>query len=196
MMDSKAPKDTHKGAHTDSALSAVSWKAPVSISDVPPAGRHIELKPDAATRDAIAKAANVLVLPRLEAVFDLSLHGSDSLRVVGRVKASVEQNCVVTLEPLASEVDEEVDLLFAPPRDLPKTKEPVDDSGEVAGSPAVDGPEELENGTVDLAALAVEFLLIGIDPYPRKPGAVFDVPQVGEPGPHPFAALAALKKDK
>ena len=47
---------------------------------------------------------------------------------------------------------------------------------------------------VDLGAVATEFLLLGIDPYPRKPGAVFDAPPAGDPASHPFAALAALKK--
>jgi hypothetical protein len=40
----------------------------------------------------------------------------------------------------------------------------------------------------------MEFLILGIDPYPRKPDAVFDAPVVGDPKSHPFAALAALKK--
>jgi uncharacterized metal-binding protein YceD (DUF177 family) len=193
MKDRKAQQ---KGAHGDAALNAVSWTAPVSVSDVPPTGRHIVLKPDEDTRKAIAKAAEVLAVPRLEAVFELAPHGSDGLRVTGRVKASVEQNCVVTLEPLKNEVDEEVDLVFKPPRELPKASEPVEDSGVVAGSPAVNAPEELENGAVDLAALTVEFLIVGIDPYPRKPGASFESPEAGEPGPNPFAALAALKKDR
>ena len=51
------------------------------------------------------------------------------------------------------------------------------------------------DGAVDLGAVATEFLLLGIDPYPRKPGAVFERPAAGRPGGHPFAALAALKKD-
>ena len=51
------------------------------------------------------------------------------------------------------------------------------------------------DGAVDLGAIATEFLLLGIDPYPRKPGAVFDAPVAeDDPSSHPFAALAALKK--
>ena len=34
---------------------------------------------------------------------------------------------------------------------------------------------------VDLGAVATEFLLLGIDPYPRKPGAVFEAPPAGDP---------------
>jgi hypothetical protein len=34
--------------------------------------------------------------------------------LVGRVSATVVQNCVVTLEPIESEIDEAVDLVFLP----------------------------------------------------------------------------------
>ncbi len=55
-------------------------------------------------------------------------------------------------------------------------------------------PEPLVDGTVDLGALATEFLILGIDPYPRKAGAQFAPPKVEDAGEHPFAALEALKK--
>jgi hypothetical protein len=43
--------------------------------------------------------------------------------------------------------------------------------------------------------VAIEFLMLGIDPYPRKAGAKF-VAQKPDPDPdRPFAALAALKKN-
>jgi hypothetical protein len=35
---------------------------------------------------------------------------------------------------------------------------------------------------------------LGVDPHPRKPGAVFDLPVIpDDPEDHPFAALKALK---
>ena len=40
------------------------------------------------------------------------------------------------------------------------------------GQGADEGPETLHGGVVDLGAVATEFLILGIDPYPRKPGAV------------------------
>jgi hypothetical protein len=50
----------------------------------------------------------------------------------------------------------------------------------------------LLDGAIDLGALAIEFLILGIDPYPRKPGAKFEPPQDLKPDPGPFAALAGL----
>ena len=55
-------------------------------------------------------------------------------------------------------------------------------------------PEPLVDGMIDLGALATEFLILGIDPYPRKPGIVFEAPMRRRQSAQPFAALAALKK--
>ena len=82
------------------------------IEDIPETGRRIELEPDAATRAAIAKLAGVAGLPRLTAGFDLTRLGEEGVRVAGSVSATVDQNCVVTLDPIQSEVEEPVDLMF------------------------------------------------------------------------------------
>jgi hypothetical protein len=164
------------------------WSVPIGVDEVPETGRRVDLAADAPTREAIAKAAGLAALPRLEASFDLTRLGADGLSVSGRVSATVVQNCVVTLEPLESQIDEAIDLVFVPHVEAapdPSGLLPVD-----AGDP----PEPLREGVADLGAVATEFLLLGIDPYPRKPGAVFDAPPAGDPASHPFAALAALKK--
>ena len=57
-----------------------------------------------------------------------------------------------------------------------------------------DNAEPLVDGLIDLGAIATEFLILGLDPYPRKVGAVFQPPQAATPDEGPFAALAALKK--
>ena len=40
----------------------------------------------------------------------------------------------------------------------------------------------------------IEFLILAIDPHPRKPGAFFEPPAASADESHSFAALAALKK--
>ena len=55
-------------------------------------------------------------------------------------------------------------------------------------------PEPLAGNSVDLGLLATEFLILGIDPYPRKPDAAFEAPASADPAGHPFAALAAWSK--
>jgi len=160
------------------------WSYPVSVADIPETGRRADIVADDGARAAIAKVAGVVALPRLEAGFDLSRQGAESVRLVGRVSATVVQNCVVTLEPIESEIDEAIDLAF--------TSQTASTAGTAAD--AGDPPEALHDGVIDLGAVAIEFLLLRIDPYPRKPGAVFDAPPAGDPTSHPFAALAALNK--
>jgi hypothetical protein len=164
------------------------WSAPVRFEDIPEAGLRVDLPADAGVRAALARAASVEALPRIEAKFDVTRYGRDGLHVRGRVAARVRQTCVVTLEPVENEIEEPVDLTFVPPQD----------GGEAHGREEElgphDPPEALVNGTIDLGAIAAEFLLLGIDPYPRKAGAVFAAPPTGDASDHPFAALAALKK--
>jgi len=113
------------------------------------------------------------------------------LHVAGLVSATVGQDCVVTLEPLTNEVEEKVDLNFVPRG--PALREEGDSESEPR-EPKWDDPEPLVGGEVDLAALATEFLILGLDPYPRKPGAVFDPPAPAGPEDNAFAALAKLTK--
>ena len=73
----------------------------------------------------------------------------------------------------------------------------LDQIPDVIDPDAPDGPEPLVNGAADLGAVATEFLLLGIDPYPRKPDAVFDAPEGPgqDAGANPFAVLAKLKPE-
>ncbi len=167
----------------------VPWKVPVAVEDVAEEGRHFDLIADADTRAAVARVAGLRDLPRLQAEFDVRRHGRGGLRVAGRVSATVGQSCVVTLEPLVNEVAEDIDLLF-----LPQSVAPKGDEEAGARERNANETEPLIGGTVDLGALATEFLILGLDPYPRKPGAIFQPPADLKPEEGPFAALAALKK--
>jgi uncharacterized metal-binding protein YceD (DUF177 family) len=161
------------------------WSVPVAVEDIPDTGLHIEIAAPAAARAEVAELAAELAavreLPELSAVFDLTRQGA-GVHVAGHVTARVEQSCVVTLEPIESIVEEVVDLRFAPT------------SADATPRPDEEPPEPLVGGKVDLGAIATEFLILGIEPYPRKPDAEFSPPQIGDDGAHPFAALEALKK--
>jgi uncharacterized metal-binding protein YceD (DUF177 family) len=166
------------------------WSLPVTRHEVPETGRHFELVADEQTRKAVAALAGVRAVSRLSASFEVVPHGRDGLRVTGRVCAGVEQSCVVTLEPIENEIDETVRLVFAPNVAPPFAD---DEGGEVVVADNDDSPEPLIGGGIDLGAIATEFLILGIDPYPRKPDAAFAPPVVDDDTANPFSALAALK---
>jgi uncharacterized metal-binding protein YceD (DUF177 family) len=168
------------------------WSVPVTVDDIPESGMHIEIDAPATVREQVLALveglSTVRDLASLSAVFDLSRYGS-KVHVEGRVRAKVGQTCVVTLEPIENGIDEQVDLTFAPPVAGFDEME-----GEIEVKRDQDPPEALTGDTIDLGQLAIEFLVLGIDPYPRKSGVEFAALKVGEDAPKPFAALADLKK--
>jgi hypothetical protein len=164
------------------------WRVPVRLDDISDSGRQLHLVADEPVRIAAARLAGVIAIPRLCADFDLTGRGRDGLHVRGTISATVRQSCVVTLEPVENEVEETVDVVFAQPRN-------ADCEADIAvGAP--EPPEPLVEGVADLGAVAIEFLMLGIDPYPRKPGAVFETPTTADTAASPFAALGALKPDR
>jgi hypothetical protein len=178
-----------KQAYQEAGAAARPWHYPVSVSDIPEAGRRFELSADAGTRAAIAEVAGIGAVLSLHASFEVTRHRTDGLHVVGRVVAEIVQTCVVTLEPMENTVVEQIDLVF-----LPSTHQATQ-AGEGADHGPENSPEALVDDAVDLGAVATEFLILGIDPYPRKADAVFRSPASGEEAAAgPFAALAALKK--
>lgn len=171
------------------------WRAFVPVTQIPERGLHRDIEADQAAREAMAEAAGVRELLAAHASFDLTPQSGGRVHVTGRVQAKVGQTCVVTLDPIENDIDEEVDLIFAPPEQIPELAETPDDEGGVAIE-MEDPQEPIENGIIDLGRLATDVLYLAIDPYPRKPGAVFE-PQVtvADPEDHPFAALKGLQID-
>lgn len=170
------------------------WRAPpVIVAQIPDAGLHREIEADQTARSAIAAIAGLREVLSAHASFDLVQQRDGKVHVEGRVRARIGQTCVVTLDPIETELDEPIDQMFAPPDQIPELADLVEDDPNSEVETA-DPPEPIVGGQIDLGRLAADALFLGIDPYPRKPGAVFDQPaEAGQPDDHPFAALKALK---
>lgn len=171
---------------------------PVDVTGLPSVGREYAITADAAARARAAARLGVKEVVALTARFTLTPRAGGLVRITGSVQASVVQTCVVTLTPLPAEVSEEVDVTFTTV--APKTPERAEEEELVVLS-AEEPPEEAFEGIVDLGELAVAQIALGLDPYPRAPGAAFDsdawAPAGEKEGQEsPFAVLAELKKKK
>ena len=167
------------------------WRAPVIVAQIPEIGLSRSLEADKPTRDAMAKIAGLREILSARAEFDVKPESDGRVHVAGRLVARIEQTCVVTLDPIENNIDETIDLIFAPPEQIPDRDDDADE-----GPDAADQMEPIENGIIDLGRLATDVLYLAIDPYPRKPGAVFESRiEVANPEDHPFAALRTLKLD-
>lgn len=90
------------------------WRAPVTVAHIPDTGLHRELEASPAERQAVAEFAGLREILPLHASFDVVPKSGGRIHVTGHVRARVGQTCVVTLDPIESEIDEEIDLIFAP----------------------------------------------------------------------------------
>jgi len=166
---------------------------PVRIADVPAGGVHIRKRGLAAAElAAFAAATGVESMSELDVDLHVKPYRGDGLAVEGRVRATVGQICVVTLDPVENEIDEEVEATFRPEATLkPHLVHDEDEGMAIDASVAADDP--LVGGVIDAAAIAAEFLALGVDPYPRKPGVAFEAPEGAGEG-SAFAGLAKLKR--
>jgi hypothetical protein len=166
------------------------WRAFVNVAQIPETGLHREIEADAAVREAMADLAGLREISSARASFDLTLDRRGRVHVAGTLRARVGQTCVVTLDPVDNEIDETVDVTFAPAEQIPQlAHDALASDAEIP-----DAPEPIVGGVIDLGRLATDVLLLAIDPYPRKPGAVFESEvATADPEEHPFAALKALQ---
>ena len=173
--------------------SADPWHARVAVAQIPTAGLHRAFEANEATREAMAKIAGLREILSANASFDMTLKSGGRVRVQGQVRARVAQVCVITLDPIVNEIDEPIDLIFAPVEQIPELTELVDDAAQSVEE-IPDPPEPIVDGVIDLGRLATDALFLAVDPYPRKPDAVFEpTPEAIDPEDRPFAALKALR---
>jgi uncharacterized metal-binding protein YceD (DUF177 family) len=153
-------------------------------------GERIELTADERERKQIAERLGLRSLSRLDAHVTLERDES-RIRARGRLRASLEQSCVATGEPVAEHLDESFEIVFVPePRD---------------GRPDEEielGPEDCdtvfyEGEAIDLGTAVADTLALSIDPYPRSPNAEDALREAGvisEAEAGPFGGLAKLLK--
>jgi uncharacterized metal-binding protein YceD (DUF177 family) len=163
------------------------WSHEIEVGSLPQHGRSFELVPDPATRKRLADHAGVVSIPELKIIVEVK-PTSLGVDVTGVLTGVVRQNCVVSVEEFDNPISEQIEVDFA------------NDTGDAApgdDEEDLDLPDPILDGKIDLGALAAEFLVLAIDPYPRKPGA--ELPNLpaekaendGEKSP--FERLAGLK---
>ena len=171
------------------------WRVPIVVAQIPETGLHRDIEADQAIRHAVADAGGLREVLSAQASFDVTPQSGGRFHVAGHVRARIGQTCVVTLEEIENEIDEPIDLIFAPPEQIPQMAALADEAEE-GDEEVPDPPEPIENGMIDLGRVATDALFLAVDPYPRKAGAVFEpVVEADDPEDHPFAALKALKAE-
>ncbi len=152
------------------------------------AGIGFDISASAEERLALALRLELASLRRLEARGTIERRGAGQMiKVSCRVRAELEQVCVVTLEPVPAVLDMAVERLFLPVA--------ADPALEVTLSPDLDEPDPLALPFLDVGEMVTEEVALALDPYPRAATAdALLAEAAGEPEPEgPFAMLAAAR---
>lgn len=177
----------------------VPFSYPVKVGHISANPVEVHVEADPSELKGLAALWNVLSVESLSADLKIARWKRDGIRIKGRVRASIVQACVVTLDPVPSEIDEDFEQIFVP-EGSKLARAPTSDGGEMLLDPdGPDLPEPFTGDTIDAGEVVAEFAALAIDPYPRKAGIGFEghIEDSGENDrkPSPFAALKDWKKE-
>jgi uncharacterized metal-binding protein YceD (DUF177 family) len=165
------------------------------VADLPQSKpTRFELIPDAATLTAIATELDLRGLRKLRFKGQIVAEGKRDWRLEANLGATVIQDCVVTLEPVTTRIEEPVTRRFL--ATMPDNAA-EDDEVEMAEDDSI----EPLGAEIDPAVVMIEALALALPLYPRADGAALGESIHTEPGKEalsdadlkPFAGLAALR---
>lgn len=177
----------------------MSDKTALRVSDLAQnTATKFDLRPSSAELQALAAELSVSDLRKLSFSGTVTGQGKRDWRLTGKLGATVVQPCVVTLEPVTTRIETQVQRVYL--ADMPA---PDDAEMEM---PEHDNFEKL-GAVIDPATVMAEELALAVPQYPRKSDAEFGEAVYSEPGikpmrdedARPFAGLGdlrdALKRD-
>jgi hypothetical protein len=142
-----------------------------AVADIPSGGLARERKASDEALLQFKDALGLLSLAEVSTRYRIDRLAGGAYRLSGRVSATGEQACVVTVEPVAASLDEPFDVEFW--SDLPES-----DGGEDKSILDERDVEHLENGSIPVGRIVFDWS----DKAPETPGKI-----------SPFEALAKLK---
>lgn len=188
-------------------LESAPWSYPFDTRDMEEVV-DLSISPSPDERLKLGQHLDVDAVDGLNVEYRLSRpKGSHAVRVEGKLKAKLKQTCVVSMEPMRTEVEDKFESYYADYEQatpFSKAQKALYKKYGVEEVPVMDedqDPEPMHNGKIDLGELAMQYLSLSIDPYPHKRGLEknTDIQEEGmekESRENPFEALRTLKDNK
>ena len=168
---------------------------PYRVADLPQnRATRFDLQPSPERLARIADDLGLLGLRKLRFEGALRTSGKTDWRLEAHLGATVEQACVISLEPVRTRIEADVTRQFMARIELP---EEIDGEVEMPEDDTIEqlGPE------IDVEQIMVEALALNLPLYPRRDNAELGEAVFTEPGKsamrdedtRPFAGLASLR---
>ena len=184
------------------------WSYRFCVKDLDDKAAKVNITPKARELEHLARRLGVQEIKSLCADFVVKREQNSSMiHVSGTVKGGVIQECVVSLEPVSNDIEENFHAWFSdteqtvPFAKARREQEVKLTFGEFEILEEYEDPEPLVDGTIDLGELAVQYFSLGINAYPRTDENKQDdyenkeVASAGSPlRKNPFEALKQWKE--
>lgn len=171
----------------------------VQADEVSGEGRNYEIEATKAETTALAERFGIVALHALKSSLFLYRNDEkDAFIVSGCIKASLVQQCIVTLTDVTEEIDEEFELMLVSPEVANQL-----DNDEAYLDPDAPDYDALEGPTIELGEVVAQTLSVMMNPYPKKENVELSfkdntnvsVNQELEKKPNPFDVLSKLNEE-
>ncbi|GJL84945.1 MAG: hypothetical protein DHS20C02_07200 [Micavibrio sp.] len=183
------------------------WSHLIDSEEVEAKPQKLSISADEEERGLLAKRLDVFSIDSLKAELTVVREkGSMVVHVKGVLKAQITQSCVVTTDPVISEIEESFKAWFADPEQAVSFAKARRDKlieagqGELPILSEADDPEPIIEGQIDLGELVTQYLSLSINLYPHAEGVKYEIgdedeaAQGAETIKNPFAALKDWKE--
>jgi uncharacterized metal-binding protein YceD (DUF177 family) len=153
----------------DRRPSAPEFPRPVPLSEIGEQKRLHQIEAGPRERESLCRRFGLLSLTSLSAELDVRREAA-GIRVKGSVRAVAVQPCGLSGEAVPADIEEPVNVLFAPPAPEAPAAQKLDEEVELDAGDLDVLP--LEGNLVDLGELAAQTFGLALDPYPRAPDAL------------------------
>jgi uncharacterized metal-binding protein YceD (DUF177 family) len=181
------------------------WSVFFDVSELGDKPKNLKLSAGEQECRDLARRFGITAAKDLSADIVISkVRAGQVIKVAGTLKASVEQECVVSAEPVYSDIEESFEGWFADPGavvsiEKARREKAMKDGTEVQVLAEEDDPESfLPGGLIDVGELVAQHLSLALEPYPHAEGVEFEGKSVSSEAAdrafeNPFAKLAAWK---
>lgn len=178
----------------------VELQKPFDLGSMNGNGVEIEFVASLDDMAQIVVIIDIIALNRLEGKIRIKPWHKTGYMLIGELRATAVQECVVTLEPVSEQVVEPFERTFI--SEAEAAQEEPDEHVEVdLILEAEDPPEILTGHSINLLEIVAEHLALGLTPWPRAEGAEIDAAyqlddedvETGGKAPNPFDVLKNLK---
>lgn len=171
------------------------WSYLVEVEDIGHEPKTVTFRASERERIDLARRLGIVSVEEASATVTVQQAGGGMIHAMGSLQVRLIQNCVVTLAPVPSVIEEEFEGWFgdkASAVSFARAKSERDAKKSHVEAEILEesvDPEPINGGKIDVGELATQYLSLALNPYPRAEGA----PDRHEFGPKPEEGASIRK---